>query len=103
MSETKLRPCPNPWCDPKNTRMMKKRPTVSVFWVRCMCGVCGPSCVSADNAIAAWNNRPLEDELLEALKACFSNAKIFNHDEDACWVPIRDMCRAVIAKEEGFQ
>ncbi len=39
--------------------------------------------------------------LLAALEAVFANAQLFNHDSDACWMPIRDMARAAIAKAKG--
>ena len=42
--------------------------------------------------------RQINTEMYEALEACFQNAILFNHDSDACWVVIRDMCRAALAK-----
>jgi hypothetical protein len=67
MSE-KLRPCPNLWCSELNTRMVKQGCTKGNFWVRCMCGVCGPLESTREKAVAAWNQRPVEDALVESLK-----------------------------------
>ena len=74
MSDTKLLPCPNPWCRPNNTRIIKMRQSSDAgpgIWIRCRCGVCGPIESTRSNAIAAWNTRvdPVKDELVEALKA----------------------------------
>src|ERR1017187_5076326 len=36
---------------------------------QCDCGASGPTDYSFDGCIAAWNTRPVEDALVEALKA----------------------------------
>ena len=71
MSE-QLKPCPNPWCRPLNTRMVKHRgwgiTNGEQYWVRCSCGVCGPVKSTRAEAVAAWNTRPVHAALVAALK-----------------------------------
>ena len=77
----KLRPCPNIWNDygqihgsagfiqaPKiYTRVVMD--TSKRYRVECGCGCKGPMCDTEEAATAAWNTRPVEDALVEALEA----------------------------------
>lgn len=73
MSGHTLKPCPNPWCDAAD-RDGDYSPTVinsnfGTHYVSCTsCSMRGPYERNHVNAIAAWNERPIERELLEALE-----------------------------------
>lgn len=73
MSETRLEPCPNPWCDAINVRTKRSRglPGMMVYWVRCSCGVSSPPKQTREEADVAWNTRhdPQRQRLVDALKA----------------------------------
>ena len=89
----KLRPCPNIWNDygqihgsagfiqaPKiYTRMVMD--TSKRYRVECGCGCKGPMCDTEEAATAAWNTRPVEDALGEALKE--SIAENIAHQNDS--------------------
>ena len=71
MMSEKLRPCPNPWCKTNRPQRIRTELTfagVVRSRVECTCGVKGPRCDTEEEAVAAWNHRPVEDALVEALK-----------------------------------
>ena len=73
MSGYTLKPCPNPWCDAAD-RDGDYSPTVinsnfGTHYVSCTsCSMRGPYARNHVDAIAAWNERPTEREMLEALE-----------------------------------
>lgn len=64
MSDVKLRPCPNPWCEANGAEHSREvqfgyleNPTKPEYYVVCQCGVHGPFEKSKAKAAAAWNTR----------------------------------------------
>lgn len=90
MSETKLKPCP--FCGGKAYMNSIVRPRengrsgVYVSCVRKSCRMSGKVYQSRISAAAAWNTRPLEDELLTALRPFAALAEEVNelrHEDDS--------------------
>jgi hypothetical protein len=73
MSE-KPRPCPNPWCAKEGIAIEVYG---GAFRVVCCCGLEGPLTLTSEEATSAWNSRPVEDALVEALK----QLRLENHSE----------------------
>ena len=67
MSE--LRPCPNLWCKRNDVAVHGPDMVSDTYCVGCECGIGGPECATESEAVAAWNHRPAEWALIEALKA----------------------------------
>ena len=68
---SELKPCPNPWCryDSEPVAVASQVHLECGVSIRHACGIMGPQAESEEEAIAAWNTRPVEDALVEALKA----------------------------------
>jgi hypothetical protein len=82
MTSEKLRPCPNPWCKTNRPQRIRTELTfagVVRSRVECTCGVKGPRCDTEDEAAAAWNRRPVEDALVEALEDVDSTLCVCRH------------------------
>lgn len=68
--------CPNPWCTSERPNYKLLVSSSGKNKVRCSCGIETPEFSDMSEAIAAWNTRPIEDELrarvkeLEAELAC---------------------------------
>jgi hypothetical protein len=76
MSE-KLRPCPNPWCKTSRPQRIRTEETIACVVrsrVECTCGAKGPMCDTEDEAIAAWNHRPVIDELIAKVQLVTDSA-----------------------------
>ena len=89
MSETKLKPCPFCSRDELHGQSCIK------------CSNCGAQSGWHENdkdAIAAWNTRPLEDELLEALKEFVESAQSWHdfHKHDS-GIQCDRLCAAIPA------
>lgn len=56
-NNTKLLPCPNPWCDCPDGLFVQPLDRKTLFGVQCACGFEGPVMDSEQRAIAAWNTR----------------------------------------------
>ena len=99
-----LKACPNPWCR-SNIKPMPFARQLGGFQVICGCDFHGPRAVTRAEAITAWNTRPIDAELLEALKewAAYDRAAASNDHAVAAIYYDRaiSITRAAITKAEG--
>ena len=100
-SELKL--CPNPWCryDSEPVVVASQVHLDYGVSIRHTCGIMGPQADSEEEAISAWNTRPVEDALLEALKKL----------RDCDWIislpdrmdAVRGIARAALKRSDDVQ
>ena len=109
MSETKLRSCP--LCGDR-AYIRHRNGFRNPYSASCaLCGCEGPQTLLAQQASETWNTRPLEDELLEALRPFAALAEEVNelrHEDDSTcpWrLKAGDIRKALtaIAHAEGRQ
>lgn len=71
MSDTELKPCPTPWCEPNHEKYTWQAPD-DLFCVICDgCQLEGPYCANEGDAHDAWNTRqpdPQVTALVDALQ-----------------------------------
>ena len=105
-----LKACPNPWCNSINRPLLAGTGLDEDHrrWVvRCGCGISTFRHPTESEAVKRWNHRPVDTELLEALKAAraalhFHYVEWDGEPEDA--VPLqlaRTKCDAAIIKAEA--
>lgn len=92
MSEA-LKPCPNPWCESKESPLVFKDIFANgnpPYRGGCkLCRLYGPKAKTVAEARRLWNHRPVEDSLVEALKALCDSLRLregsqlisINHDQ----------------------
>ena len=106
MPLTKLKPCPNPWCKELSAPSVESM-THGPAFLACKCGVKSPVCgwdtdreTAEILAIAAWNTRPLETQMYEALKALVDagSCTCMNQSDGCCLIASG---RAALAQAHG--
>ena len=96
MSETKLRSCP--LCGDR-AYIRHRNGFRNPYSASCaLCGCEGPQTLLAQQASETWNTRPLEDELLEALKFVQEHCQLYGAADAA-----RELIDKAIAHAEGRQ
>lgn len=58
-----FKPCPTPWCHNPQPILCLSAEGAHYVWCGSICKAEGPRCETRAEAIAAWNTRPVEDEL----------------------------------------
>jgi hypothetical protein len=105
MTETKLLPCPVPWC-PKNRAVSLVKMSAKVGWVMCPACGCQTTAISYEKAVATWNTRidPVRDALAKALEGMLRFVDVCehtnNHREGSIWTKCDD-CGKRFADDEG--
>lgn len=70
---SELKACPNPWCKENAPLVKVDRVRGEHYGVCGSCGLYGPYRRTEVDAIAAWNTRPAEQMLVEALRGLMQN------------------------------
>lgn len=98
MSAEELRPCP--FCGKDETILKEENGAQYISCCYCGSGVYGPPTGEKEDAIEFWNDRPLEQELLEALESLLADTCTSGYYSQADSESVIN-ARAAIAKAKG--